>query len=339
MAFFLTRGSRAAPPLHRPLARRIVFTHIGKTGGNTANQLLREIRVKYGLNMLVLAGATSTFSQPSTVSKLLAATPYGANDFDIITGHIAYASARHLFANATYITILRDPRWQLISNYCSQPGHRDESDFGASQFNNRLMNNRTAEWAMDNQHTRMLCDTPNLGKPATREMLRSAKRNLVSAYSTVGFTDEMHSFFNDIRSKYNLDSKSSAPVENATGPYKQYVTNEMLEFAAKWNSLDMRLYEWAQRICPRLKIDEVVFSNIGIGKVAVLGSTLGDFGIEDLNLEYYARKHGISVRALRAGIEEFSNPDIPSNIDRLARALRTITPADSSSQTEPIPPI
>lgn len=104
--------------------------------------------------------------------------------------------------------------------------------------------NPYAEWAIDNLQTRMLCDTPRFGVHVTQEMLEAAKRNLQQSYSLVGFQDRLDAFVHGLNALYAL-SMDVTPHFNDTGEYGQHVREEHLAFAARWNKLDMELYEWA----------------------------------------------------------------------------------------------
>ena len=183
---------------------RLVFTHIGKTGGSSVAAVLDRIVNACDLNMLTVSGASSVLATADLSERTLHAENLRLSDFQIIKGHVPFATARKYFMPARFVTVLRDPRWQLISNYCSQPSNIEKPDFGLSDFIAEVSANPHAEWALDNLHTRMLCDHFNFRRPATQAMLRQAKTNLLRNYLLIGDTDALDTFFRSLGRLYGL---------------------------------------------------------------------------------------------------------------------------------------
>ena len=162
---------------------RLVFTHIGKTGGSSVASFLDRIVNACDLNMLTVAGASSLLATADLSERTLEAENLRLGDFQIIKGHVPFATARKYFMPARFVTVLRDPRWQLISNYCSQPSHMDKLDFGMSDFIASVEANPYAEWALDNLHTRMLCDHFNFRRPANSSHASPGQEKLAAQLS------------------------------------------------------------------------------------------------------------------------------------------------------------
>ena len=108
---------------------RLVFTHIGKTGGSSVAAVLDRIINACDLNMLTVSGASSVLATADLSERALHAENLRLGDFQIIKGHVPFATARKYFMPARFVTVLRDPRWQLISNYCSQPSNMRKAGF------------------------------------------------------------------------------------------------------------------------------------------------------------------------------------------------------------------
>jgi hypothetical protein len=224
---------------------RLVFTHIGKTGGSSVAAFLDRIVSACDLNMLIVSGASSVLETADLSERTFEAEDLRLSDFQIITGHVPFATARKYFMPARFVTVLRDPRWQLISNYCSQHSNMEKPDFGMSDFIASVQAHPQAEWALDNLHTRMLSDRFNFGRPATQAMLRQAKANLLRNYLLIGDTDALETFFRSLGRLYGLKI-DEPPRKNVTGAYRQHVTDGHLAFAAETNAIDMELLSWAR---------------------------------------------------------------------------------------------
>jgi hypothetical protein len=204
---------------------------------------------------LAFSGASSVYADPRRPLELLRDHGLDLSEFSIITGHIPFATAHHCFAPAAFATVLRDPAWLLISNYCSQPSNRWLPDFGMGKFGRQLgwrwrfdrRFRERAEWAIDNIQVRMLCDDPEFGRPATPGMLASAKRNLMTRYTLVGFQDRLDKFILSLGELYGIDLVTASGVKlNQTGGYVRFVSDRHLAAARRHCRLDDELYCWAR---------------------------------------------------------------------------------------------
>lgn len=236
------------PTAKRTQPSRLVYTHIAKALGSTTNVLLSDIMHEYGLDTLAFSGASSVYADPTLPTTLLEKHELRLQDYSIITGHIPFSTARASFDPAVYITCLRNPIDHLFSSYCSQPENSSRADYGLDRFQQHMIENATAEWAIDNYQTRMLCDYPRFGQNVTTGMLRSAQRNLVDHYSIVGLQHLDEDFFSAICLLYDYDfDPSQLERHNVTGPYQRLLTDDHCAFAKKWNHLDIKLFRWAQK--------------------------------------------------------------------------------------------
>jgi hypothetical protein len=230
------------------MLRRLVFTHIPKAAGSSVWRLLHQIAETQNLNLLAVGGASSTLANADLSDRTFAARGLRLKDYQIITGHVPFATAARYFMPAVFVTVLRDPRWQLISNYCSQPENKAKHDFGMSEFIAQVKASPNAEWALDNNQTRMLANEFRLGLPATSVMLEEAKANLFGRYEAVGNVQSIEVFHRSLAQLCGTPP-GETPHTNATGAYGDYVGEEHLAFAAEVNAIDMQLYSWAQEHC------------------------------------------------------------------------------------------
>lgn len=230
------------------MLRRLVFTHIPKTGGSSVWRFLHQLAEKQNLSLLAIGGASSVLAKADLSARMLAARGLRLKDYQIITGHVPFATAARYFMPAVFVTVLRDPRWQLISNYCSQAEHRAMPDFAMSEFIARLQAQPMAEWALANNQTRMLANDFRLGLPATSAMLEEAKKNLYYQYRRVGNVQSLDAFHHDLAQLFAAPM-GETPHTNATGAYREHVKEEHLAFAAEVNAIDMQLYGWALEGC------------------------------------------------------------------------------------------
>lgn len=239
----------------------LVYTHLAKAGGNSVTTFLNVISQKYALSSLGVAGTSSGNSDYKRIKEIMSEHSLNKDNFSIILGHIPFASSSKLFPESLFTTTMREPEWQLISNYCSQPLNIDKLDFGMSDFIDMLESNHYAEWAIDNYQTRMLCDDPCFGKPATEDMLEAAKINLKDNYALVGFTENMEDYFKSLGAMYGLSSVEStkSPI-NVTGNYKPHVEQKHIDYARERNELDVSLYQWARDEFSSCAISDKVFS-------------------------------------------------------------------------------
>jgi hypothetical protein len=232
-----------------PDTEKLVFTHIAKAGGNSTGALLDKIMKKRSASILTFRGASSTFSDIDFTLQLLKENKLDVHNFQIIRGHVPFATARVCFERICLVVMLRQPIDRIISNYCSQPDNKALVDFGMADFEAKIRANPFAEWAIDNYQTRMLCDTPNFGQPATLDMLVSAKYNLCRYYSLIGFQQQADAFFHALFRRYDMDFNPNALERlNVTMAWQPFITDQHRTFAASCNVLDMQLFAWACRV-------------------------------------------------------------------------------------------
>jgi hypothetical protein len=242
------------------MEQRLVFTHVAKAGGSSVNGLLHYPMVECAASTLAFAGSTTTYADPRLPLRLMRENGLDLNEFQIILGHLPFATARSCFGDAIFITTLRDPRWQLISSYCSQPTNQILADFGMKDFVAQIEGNPDAEWAIDNYQARTLSDNPNFHSRATKELLESAKRNLRKYYAVVGFADRLDEFAHAIGVLFGLDrTLPTISRLNETGHYYSHVTEEHLAFAERHNTLDMHLYAWARETFREIRVTKSVW--------------------------------------------------------------------------------
>jgi hypothetical protein len=240
-------------------SQRLVFTHIAKAGGSSVNGLLHYPMVECAASTLAFAGSTTTYADPGLPRRLVREHGLELDEFQIILGHLPFATARSCFGAATFVTTLRDPRWQLISSYCSQPANQILANFGMEDFVAQVEGNPRAEWAIDNYQVRTLCDTPDFECTATEAMLESAKRNLKQHYTIVGFADRLDEFAQALGTLFAMDGRLPAISRlNETGHYHNHVTKEHLAFAERRNALDMRFYAWTRKQFPEIRVGKSI---------------------------------------------------------------------------------
>ena len=268
---------------------RLVFTHIGKTAGSSVNAFLEQVSRFRGADMLTVRGPASLYAQRRHFGRVLHLQGLSPRSFDIVAGHIPFATARYYFMPAQFVTVLRDPRWQLISNFCSQPPNKAIHRFNMDRFIPLMRANPNAEWAIDNMQTRMLCNDFRFCAPVTSAMLNDAKRNLQRYYSLVGDADDLPAFLAALARKCGAPG-GELPRLNSTGEYQQYVNDEHLHFCEQWSAFDMDLWAWA-----RSNLAER--SDAAAGRIVALEPVLPSPGwVERASTQARVAAHGICLR-------------------------------------------
>jgi hypothetical protein len=183
------------------------------------------------------------------------------NRIRAVIGHFPFGIHELLLKPSTYITFLRDPIDRVISlyyfalKYSNNPYHERlvAHDISLEEFVAGI-SCREAE----NDQTRRLSGlNPDFGA-CTVDMLRTAKDNMTRSFSVVGITERFDESL--LLFKRTLGWTRSIrywPGQvNDTRPRKESISQATKDLIAKYNQLDIELYDYARTMLDKLIVNQ-----------------------------------------------------------------------------------
>jgi hypothetical protein len=187
--------------------------------------------------------------------NIMAAKHYPKGYPSIIEGHVCYGI--HQFfrrVESRYVVFLRDPVERVISQYTDQKEWKFPRE---SEFDDFIVSKHRRSILADNMQVRMLAGIPpNYEKedfaftwrPCTKEMLESAKQNLMNCWF-VGYQEQFKACVDQLIIKTGWSRPKEMPHRNKT-TVKQPATPKQRAIIARQNQFDIELYEFAKKHFP-----------------------------------------------------------------------------------------
>ena len=213
----------------------LIFLHIGKTGGTTLRKILRR---HYRDDEVLVVRAVRR-PREETLAEF-AALPVEAREHPrLILGHTVFGLHEHVPRPSTYITILRDPRSLVESQYSyvlRTPGHRHHDAARRMSMAEYIESGIAQE--MNNSQTRALAGLADVAYGENPpELLERAKQNVEQHFAVVALTER----FDESLVVLGRHSYVKAKV----GGRREPVPAATVELIDRMNALDAALYAWA----------------------------------------------------------------------------------------------
>jgi hypothetical protein len=231
----------------------VIFLHIGKTGGTTLRKILRR---HYPDSQVLVVRAVrrpreETIAEFAELPEARRAAPR------LIVGHTVFGLHEHVPRPSTYITILREPRSLVISQYAyvrRTPGHRHHDAASRMTMAEYIESGLAQE--MNNSQTRALAgavETAYGENPP--ELLDMARRNVEQYFATVALTERFDESLVALARQFGWSKLSY--VKAKVGGRREPVPPDTLELIDRMNQLDRSLYDWAAgRLDEQIAADE-----------------------------------------------------------------------------------
>jgi hypothetical protein len=180
-----TRFAGIAPKMELS-AHRIVFTHIGKTGGTTLDHIINVAFRIAGKRVWRPRGWRGHITPTEHIQELMpldVITDDKLAACDYLSGHFPFGIHARSSRPCLYVTLLRDPVARLLSNIrfgLDRGKWPRDTSVAALVEQGRLI---------DNMQTRQLAGMADRSTPCTSETLAAALDNLRSHYAIVGVTE------------------------------------------------------------------------------------------------------------------------------------------------------
>ena len=230
-------------------AHTAIFLHIPKTAGVTIRHLIRrqyqETEMFHG-NLLLEKDIIEAMGSLSVEQKY---------QIRMLWGHLIFGVHNHLPESSAYFTFLRDPIERTISHYyyvLSRPEEFEIAKYIAEEnigFHEALERELIRD--IQNVQTRMIAGLPYDFPPNTytEEHLEIAKHNLSNHFAVVGLVERFDESLLLLKRAfgwgniyYNRQNKTPSR------PYQGEIPPETMALIEKENSLDIKLYKFAQQL-------------------------------------------------------------------------------------------
>ncbi|WP_413171246.1 sulfotransferase family 2 domain-containing protein [Anabaena azotica] len=217
----------------------IIFLHIPKAGGTTINGIINQ---QYRKN------CTFRFDGIENRYKLAELEQYQRSKLKLIRGHFAFGLHEFLSCPAKYFTLLRNPVSRTISHYnylcrsSSLPNHEKVKEMS-------LKNYILSDLSNNNLQTKMLFGLSNVPAYSDEEILTTVKQNLENQFSVVGLVERFDETLFFLKQAFNW--RVPLYIQQNITPQHQHiqnnVDNNIIDIIKEKNSLDLELYEYAQK--------------------------------------------------------------------------------------------
>lgn len=248
LADILFRALKKEPDASARPKYPIIFTHVPRSAGTTLVHIMKQrfsedeqfffyVREKAGN----IREAMSEFEELPQEKR---------QKLKLLQGHTSFGIHRN-FPSHTYVTLLRDPVERIISYYyyiLRLPDHYLHKVVLNSKMKlaDFVTSGLSAE--LDNIQTRQLSGIhPGDNGKCNRQMLETAKANLLSHYAVFGITERFDETLILMKNQFGWKFPFYTPMNTISDkPVKNQLSAETLQLIREVNAFDMELYEFAQ---------------------------------------------------------------------------------------------
>lgn len=244
---------------------KLIFLHIPKAAGSTIKTIFKR---QYKGNAFFLPG------KHPDINTLKEKIVLG-NNIKLIFGHLDFGIHDDIGKDYRYATMIRNPIERIISHYYyvqRQPNHYlydqafKENNFSLAQY---VENGLSPE--LNNGQVRMLIGAGGFHKKNYTKhkipfgkcelwMLEEAKMNIEKHFVFCGVQEKFDESLILMKKKLNWEKNIGYVSQNITSQRKKYseFENKTLEIIKRYNSLDLKLYEWVNnKILSEIKNNDI----------------------------------------------------------------------------------
>jgi hypothetical protein len=237
-----TRFAGIAPKMDLS-AHRIVFTHIGKTGGTTLDHIIKVACRMHGKRVWRPRGWREQPALPSDhVQELMpldAITDDKLAGCDYLSGHFPFGIHARSRRPCLYVTLLRDPVARLLSNIrfgLDRGKWPRDASVAALVEHGRLI---------DNMQTRQLAGISDRSTPCTTKTLIAALDNLRSHYAIVGVTERFDDALKGMITLLGWPDIAYSNRQVSKAPSDSDLESRVRDAAERYFAFDMELHAYA----------------------------------------------------------------------------------------------
>jgi hypothetical protein len=224
-------------------AHRIVFTHIGKTGGTTLDHIITVASRMRGKRVWRPRGWREDPVSPSEHVQELMPLDVITDDklaaCDYLSGHFPFGIHARSRRPCFYVTLLRDPVARLLSNIRFGLDRRKwprDTSVAALVEQGRLI---------DNMQTRQLAGIADRSMPCTAQTLTTALDNLRSQYAMVGVTERFDDAVKGMITLFGWPDIAYSNRQVSKAPSDPDLESRVREAAERYFAFDMELHAYA----------------------------------------------------------------------------------------------
>lgn len=236
-------------------ARRIIFFHPPKCGGTSAEKLLEQV---FGVGEQLSPFASREASEKLNLSmhdirEILLAYQIHRSDKIFISGHYLYSNRLMIDKQDEFdlITILRDPRYRLLSQYYYNRYKKNKDHFGINEELDEWLNSSNAAYHAqiythifsgyrENTNDNQDKNKPSMTSSATDQAIQNLK-----SFKIIGILEKPNEFENQIYARYGVKGKLNKERPNPKSGYLTFAEqpNHIQNKITKLCAEDMRLYQ------------------------------------------------------------------------------------------------
>jgi len=248
-------------------SRPLVFMHIPKTSGTSLSSALVDLfnppRIVIGLDRVLFGNYDDFSAIDESVRQQIYLSPGDLPDAEFVAGHMAYLTLKQRFAEAQFMTILREPCSRILSNWLYWRGQSEEhlSPWGPWADRVRLarmplvsfLRMRSLAAHLDNLVIRMLLwphplvPSDNFIDPRHGRKLLAQARHRLSGFDFLdvienpAFPDQLQRWLGRSLVLRQLNETPSVP-EPLRSRLSQELTREAFELLTERSWLDLELW-------------------------------------------------------------------------------------------------
>lgn len=239
-----TRFTGIAPKMDLS-GHRIVFTHVGKTGGTTLDHIIKVASRMRGKRVWRPRAWREQAASPSEHIQELMPLDVITDDklatCDYLSGHFPFGIHARSRRPCFYVTLLRDPVARLLSNIrfgLDRGKWPRDTSVAALVEQGRLI---------DNMQTRQLAGIADRSTPCTAKTLTAALDNLRSHYAIVGVTERFDDALKGMITLLGWPDIAYSNRQVSKAPSDPDLESRVREAAERYFEFDMELHAYASQ--------------------------------------------------------------------------------------------